>query len=54
MMETLEALMNSKNSLKLLQDESGRASILRLPTNTYNGGHTIQIKNIIYTLTPEI
>ena len=39
MTETLGALMNSKNSLKL-QDESGRASILGVPINTLGGDNT--------------
>ena len=53
MTETLGALMNRKNSLKLKQDDSGRASILRTPINTL-GDDRIQIKDNIYDLTPEI
>ena len=53
MTETLGALMNSENYLKLLQDDSGRASILGIPINTLSGD-TIQINDIIYTLTPDI
>ena len=53
MMETLGALMNIKNFLKLMQDDWGRASILRIPINTLDGV-TIQIKDNIYTLIPEI
>ena len=39
-METLGVLMNIKNSLKLLQEYSGRASILGIPFFTL-GGDTI-------------
>ena len=53
MMENLDALMNSKNSLKMIQDDWGRASNSGIPNNT-TGGDTIQINNNIYTLTPEI
>ena len=44
-METLGALMNNKNFLKLIQDESGKASILGVPINTL-GGDIMQIKNM--------
>ena len=53
MTETLGALMNSKNSLKLVPDDSGSATILRVPINTL-GGDRIQIKENIYDITPEI
>ena len=53
MMETLGAVMSSKNFLKLIQDKSGKASILGVPINTL-GGDRIRIKDIIYDLTPEI
>ena len=53
MTETLGALMNSKNSLKLILDDSGRASILGVPINTL-GGDRIQMNGNIYDLTPEI
>ena len=53
MTETLGALMISKNSLKLIPDDSGRATILGVPINTL-GGDRIQIKEVIYDLTPEI
>ena len=53
MTETLGALMNSKNSLKLIPDDSGRTSILGVPINTL-GGDRIQIKDNVYDLTPEI
>ena len=36
-METLKALVNSRISLKLLQDDSGRASILRNSYFTLGG-----------------
>ena len=52
-MELLGALMEIKNSLKLVQDDSGKASILRTSINTL-GGDTIHMKDNIYTLTPEI
>ena len=38
MLESLGSLMNIKKSLKLIQDESGRASILGILINTL-GGH---------------
>ena len=53
MTETLGALMNSKNSIKLIPDDSGRATILEVPINT-SGGDRIQINGNIYDLTPEI
>ena len=53
MTETLGALMNSKNSLKLIPDDSGRASILGVPINTL-GGDRAQINDNVYDLTPEI
>ena len=53
MTETLGALMNSKNSLKLIPDDSGRATVLGVPINTL-GGDRIQIKDNVYDLTPEI
>ena len=53
MTETLGALMNSKNSLKLIPDDSGRATILGVPINTL-GRDRIQISENIYDLTPEI
>ena len=53
MTETLGALMNSKNSLKLIPDDSGRATILGVPINTL-GGDRIQINENIFDLTPEI
>ena len=53
MTETLGALMNSKSSLKLTPDGSGRASILGVPINTL-GNDRIQINGNVYDLTPEI
>ena len=53
MTETLGALMNSNNSLKLIPDDSGRATISGVPMNTL-GGDRIQINENIYDLTPEI
>ena len=51
-METLGALMSSKKSLKSLQDNSGRASMLGVPLNTM-GGDRIKVQINIYDLTPE-
>ena len=53
MTETLSALMISKNSLKLIPDNSGRASILEVPINT-SGGDRIQRNDSVFVLTPEI
>ena len=52
MTETLGALMNSKSSLKLIPDNSGRASILGVPINTL-GGDRIQINDSVYDLAPQ-
>ena len=52
-MEILGSLLNSKNSLKLIQDDSGTASIFGIPINTL-GNDTIQTNDNIYILTPEI
>ena len=49
MMENLRALMNSKKTLKLIQDDSGGASILVILIDTLNGD-TIQIKDKIFIL----
>ena len=51
-METLGALMNSENSLKLLQDNSGRSSILRIPIITL-GCDRVRINDKVYDLTPQ-
>ena len=53
MMEIFRALKNSKNSLKLLQDDSSRASTLGTPINTL-GGDKIRINDNIFDLTPKI
>ena len=53
MIETLGALMNSKNSLKLIKDNSGRASILGTFIKTL-GRDRKQLNDIVYDLTPEI
>ena len=45
--------MKSRNSLKLSQDEFGRASVLGTPFFTLAGG-IIKINDDIYDLTPEI
>ena len=52
MMETLGALINSKNVLKLLQDGSGRLSVLRIPYYMSGGGR-IRINDILCNKTPE-
>ena len=52
-METLGASMDSKNTLKLIQDGTGRASILRIPFYTL-GCNRIRINDNICDLTPEI
>ena len=53
MKETLGALMNSKNSLKIKQDDSDRASILGIPIYTTGGGR-IKINENVHDITPEI
>ena len=53
MRQMLGSLMNSKNSLKITQDESGRANILGVPIQI-SGADTIKIDENIYELTPEI
>ena len=52
MIETLGRLMSSSNSLRIKPSPS-RASVFGVPINTL-GGDRIQIKDIIYDLTPEI
>ena len=52
MMETSGALMNSKITLTLIKDDSGKASILATPINKICGDR-IQINDNIYDLTPE-
>ena len=53
MRQMLGSLMNSKNSLKITQDESGRAKILGAPIQI-SGADIIKINENIYELTPEI
>ena len=53
MRQMLGSLMNSKNSLKTIQDELGRANILGVPIQI-SGADTIKIDENIYDLTPEI
>ena len=53
MRQMLGSLMNSKNSLKITQDESGRANILGIPIQI-SGADTIKINENIYELTSEI
>ena len=53
LLEFLGALMNSENTLELLQDNSIGASILRTPIYTL-GGDRIRKNDNIYVLTPEI
>ena len=53
MRQMIGSLMNSKNSLKITQDESGKANILGVPIQI-SGANTIKINENIYELTPEI
>ena len=53
MRQMLGSLMNSRNSLKITQDESGRANILGAPIQI-SEGDTIKINENVYELTPEI
>ena len=53
MRQMLGSLMNSKNSLKITQVESGKANILGVPIQI-SGADTIKIDENIYELTPEI
>ena len=53
MQEMLGSLMSSHNSLKIVQDESKRASILGVPIQI-SGPDTIKIKDNIYELTPQV
>ena len=53
MRQMIGSLMNSRNSIKITQDESGRANILGVP-NQISEGDTIKINENIYELTPEI
>ena len=53
MRQMIGSLMNSRNSLKSTQDESGRANILGV-TIQISEGDTIKINENVYELTPEI
>ena len=53
MRQMIGSLMNSRNSLKISQDESGRANILGVPIQI-SEGDTIKINENVYELTPEI
>ena len=53
MRQMIGSLMNSRNSLKITQDESGRANILGVPIKI-SEGDTIKINENVYELTPEI
>ena len=53
MRQMIGSLMNSRNSLKITQDETGRANILGVPIQI-SEGDTIKINENVYELTPEI
>ena len=53
MRQMIGALMNSRNSLKIAQDGSGKANILGIPIQI-SEGDTIKINENVYELTPEI
>ena len=53
MRQMIGSLMNSRNSLKITQDETGRANILAVPIQI-SEGDTIKINENLYELTPEI
>ena len=53
MRQMIGSLMNSRNSLKITQDESGKANILGVPIQI-SEGDTIKINENVYELTPEI
>ena len=53
MRQMIGSLMNSRNSLKITQDESGRTNILGVPIQI-SEGDTMKINENIYELTPEI
>ena len=53
MRQMIGSLMNSRNSLKITQDESGRANILGVP-NQISEGDIIKINENVYELSPEI
>ena len=53
MTQIIGSLMNSRNSLKNTQDESGKANILGVPIQI-SEGDTIKVNENVYELTPEI
>ena len=53
MRQMIGSLMNSSNSLKISQDESGRANILGVPIQI-SEGDTMKVNETIYELTPEL
>ena len=53
MRQMIGSLMNSRNSLKITQDELGRANILGVPIQI-SEGDTMKINETVYELTPEI
>ena len=53
MRQMLGSLMNSRNSLKITQDESGGAIILGVPIQI-SEGDTIKINEKVYESTPEL
>ena len=53
MRQMIGSLMNSRNSLKITQDESGRTNILGVPIQI-SEGDAIKINENVYELTPEI
>ena len=53
MKQMIGSLMNNRNSLKISQDDLGRANILGIPIQILESD-TIKIKENVYELTPEI
>ena len=53
MRQMIGSLMNSRNSLKITQDELGRANILGVPVQI-SEDDTMKINETVYELTPEI
>ena len=53
MRQMIGSLMNSRNSLKITQDESGRANILGVPVQI-SEDDTMKINGNVYELSPEI
>ena len=51
--QMIGSLMNSRNSLKITQDESGKANILGIPIQI-SESDTMKIAENVYQLTPEI